>query len=187
MTRETSTEGLGESFGAVARRLRAASMASLSAWDVTPSQMRAIRILTGHEGGVRASELAHHLHIAPRSATEVVDALEAKGLVERSPDPTDRRATLVSLTARGTALTDEVDAPVGWSPSGSSSGSARPTAPTWRGSCAGSCRTTSRPRTHSGRDPWIPAASLARPQLTVILSVCRAVGLTAFSAFTVTW
>ncbi len=108
MTRETSTEGLGESFGAVARRLRAASMASLSAWDVTPSQMRAIRILTGHEGGVRASELAHHLHIAPRSATEVVDALEAKGLVERSPDPTDRRATLVSLTARGTALTDEV-------------------------------------------------------------------------------
>ena len=108
MTRETSTEGLGESFGAVARRLRAASMASLSAWDVTPSQMRAVRILTGHDGGMRSSELAHHLHIAPRSATEVVDALEAKGLVQRSPDPTDRRATLVSLTARGIALMDEV-------------------------------------------------------------------------------
>jgi len=108
MTRETSTEGLGEAFGAVARRLRAAAMASLSAWDITPSQMRAIRILTGHEAGVRASELAQHLHIAPRSATEVVDALEAKGLVQRSPDPTDRRATLVSLTPRGTGLMDEV-------------------------------------------------------------------------------
>ena len=105
---ETTPETLGEQFGAVARRLRAASMASLSAWDVTPSQMRAIRILTSHEGGVRASELAQHLHIAPRSATEVVDALEAKGLVRRSPDPSDRRATLVSLTPRGTALMDEV-------------------------------------------------------------------------------
>ena len=83
-------------------------MASLSAWDITPSQMRAIRILTGHEAGVRSSELAQHLHIAPRSATEVVDALEAKGLVQRSPDPTDRRATLVSLTPRGSDLMDEV-------------------------------------------------------------------------------
>src|SRR4051794_15351505 len=108
MARETSTESLGEQFGAVARRLRAASMASLSAWDVTPSQMRAIRILTSHEAGVRSSELAHHLHIAPRSATEVVDALELKGLVQRSPDPSDRRATLVSLTARGSELMDEV-------------------------------------------------------------------------------
>jgi DNA-binding MarR family transcriptional regulator len=111
MTRETAPDGpadLGEQFGAVARRLRAASMASLSAWDVTPSQMRTIRMLTAHEGGLRSSELAAHLHIAPRSATEVVDALEAKGLVRRSPDPTDRRATLVSLTARGTELMDEV-------------------------------------------------------------------------------
>src|SRR3954453_16773685 len=108
MARETSTESLGEQFGAVARRLRAASMASLSAWDVTPSQMRAIRILTSHEGGISSSELAHHLHIAPRSATEVLDALELKGLVQRSPDPSDRRATLVSLTPRAVELMDEV-------------------------------------------------------------------------------
>jgi DNA-binding MarR family transcriptional regulator len=108
MTRETTPESLGEQFGAVARRLRAASMTSLSAWDITPAQMRTIRVLTAHEGGMRSSELAHHLHIAPRSATEVIDAVEAKGLVTRSPDPTDRRATLVTLTPRGTALMDEV-------------------------------------------------------------------------------
>jgi DNA-binding MarR family transcriptional regulator len=105
---ETSPEALGEAFGVVSRRLRAASLASLSAWDVTPSQMRTIRMLTAHEGGMRSSELAAHLHIAPRSATEVIDALEAKGLVQRSPDPTDRRATLVSLTSRGAELMDEV-------------------------------------------------------------------------------
>ena len=108
MTRETTSDSLGEQFGAVARRLRAASMTSLSAWDITPAQMRTIRVLTAHEGGMRSSELAHHLHIAPRSATEVIDAVEAKELVTRSPDPTDRRATLVTLTPRGEDLMDEV-------------------------------------------------------------------------------
>jgi DNA-binding MarR family transcriptional regulator len=108
MTRETTPESLGEQFGAVARRLRAASMTSLSAWDITPAQLRTIRVLTAHEEGMRSSELAQHLHIAPRSATEVIDAVEAKGLVERSPDPTDRRATLVTLTPRGHDLMDEV-------------------------------------------------------------------------------
>ena len=81
-------------------------------YDVTPSQVRAIRVLshdTGPDsGGVRSKELAEHLRIAPRSATEVVDALEEKGLVTRSPDPGDRRATLVSLTDRGRALAEEV-------------------------------------------------------------------------------
>jgi DNA-binding MarR family transcriptional regulator len=107
---EIPADGLGEAFGAVARRLRAASMAAFAAYDVTPSQVRAIRVLTTHgeDGGVRSSELAQHLRIAPRSATEVVDALQAKGLVVRSPDPGDRRATLVALTDRGRELSDEV-------------------------------------------------------------------------------
>jgi DNA-binding MarR family transcriptional regulator len=99
-------ESLGEAFGAVARRLRAASMAALAAHDVTPAQVRAIRVLDAH-GGVRSKELAQHLKIAPRSATEVVDALESKGLASRAPDPTDRRATLVSLTDRGRELSAE--------------------------------------------------------------------------------
>lgn len=102
-------DDLGEALFAVSRRLRAAAMEAFAAYDVTPAQVRAVRVLTKHgDGGVRSSVLAEHLRIAPRSATEVVDALEAKGLVERSPDPTDRRATLVSLTERGRALAEDV-------------------------------------------------------------------------------
>src|SRR6188768_743853 len=82
-------------------------MRAFAAYDVTPSQVRAIRVLASH-GGVRSKELADHLRIAPRSATEVVDALEAKGLVSRSPDPGDRRAVLVALTGRGRELSEEV-------------------------------------------------------------------------------
>jgi len=109
MTRDVPADGLDEAFGAVARRLRAASMEAFAAYDVTPSQVRAIRVLAAQDsGGVRSSELAQRLKIAPRSATEVVDALEAKGLVSRSPDPGDRRAVRVALTAKGHALSEEV-------------------------------------------------------------------------------
>ena len=102
-------DGLGEAFWAVARRLRTASMAALAEHDVTPSQVRAIRVLSAHDdGGVRSSELAHHLKIAPRSTTEVVDALEAKGLVTRTRDTEDRRAVLVALSERGRRLAEEI-------------------------------------------------------------------------------
>jgi DNA-binding MarR family transcriptional regulator len=53
---------------------------------------------------MRLSELSEHLHIAPRSATEVVDALEARGLVTREPDEHDRRATLVVPTPASAEL-----------------------------------------------------------------------------------
>jgi DNA-binding MarR family transcriptional regulator len=44
----------------------------------------------------------------PRSATEVVDQLEAKSLVARLPDPSDRRATLIVLTDAGAGLRAKV-------------------------------------------------------------------------------
>jgi len=93
-------EPLVDTFWALSRRLRAMAQEALAEWDVTPSQARALAVL--HRGGPqRLGELAERLRIAPRSATEVVDALAERGLVERRPDPADRRATLVALTAHG--------------------------------------------------------------------------------------
>jgi DNA-binding MarR family transcriptional regulator len=46
-------------------------------------------------------ELSQLLRCTPRNVTDLVDALEASGLVVREPHPTDRRATLVTLTRRG--------------------------------------------------------------------------------------
>ena len=98
-----SDETLADAFRSVSRQLRETSQETLAPWDINPSQFRALRMLNYH-GAIRLSDLSGRLHIAPRSATEVVDALESRGLVERRPDPSDRRATLVGLTAHGTGV-----------------------------------------------------------------------------------
>jgi DNA-binding MarR family transcriptional regulator len=102
-------ETLSEAFWAVARQLRETSQEALAPWDISPSQFRALRVLMRH-GVMRLSELSEHLHIAARSTTEVVDALETRGLVERRPDPHDRRAVLVAVTESGASVLDAVRA-----------------------------------------------------------------------------
>ena len=51
--------------------------------------------------GSRLSELAQGANMTPQSMGEIVDELEELGYVERRPDPTDRRAKLVTLTTLG--------------------------------------------------------------------------------------
>jgi DNA-binding MarR family transcriptional regulator len=93
-------ESLSEAFWAVARELRHRSRDALEPYQISPSQSRALGTLQRH-GLLRPGELAQKLRIAPRSATEVVDDLQQLGLVERRPDPADRRATLIALTGKG--------------------------------------------------------------------------------------
>jgi DNA-binding MarR family transcriptional regulator len=102
-------DDLSELFWRVARQLRHGGKETLDRLDVTPGQARALGVLTRH-GLMRLSELSEHLRIAPRSTTEVVDGLEAAGLVERRPDPHDRRATLVAFTERGAGVATEIRA-----------------------------------------------------------------------------
>jgi DNA-binding MarR family transcriptional regulator len=102
-------ETLAEAFRSVARQLRDTSQDFLAPWDITPSQVRALRVLMRH-GPMRLSQLSGHLHIAARSTTEVVDALQARRLVRRRPDPGDRRATLVEVTDHGASILDAIRA-----------------------------------------------------------------------------
>src|ERR1700759_1650091 len=54
-------------------------------------------------GPASVSELAQAMRVRPQSMAQTVGDLEAEGLVERNPDPDDRRRALVSLTAAGQA------------------------------------------------------------------------------------
>lgn len=55
------------------------------------------------EGPGSVSDLAQALRVRPQSMAQTVGDLEAEGMVERNPDPDDRRRALVSLTAAGQA------------------------------------------------------------------------------------
>lgn len=94
---------------AATRSLRRRWVHSLSPWQISPHQARALRVI-GAADGLRLSELAATLRIAPRSATEVVDALAELGAVERVPDAADRRAVQVRITGEGQHLHTEIEA-----------------------------------------------------------------------------
>jgi DNA-binding MarR family transcriptional regulator len=57
---------------------------------------------------LRATEFTRTLMITSSGATKRLDRLERAGLIERSPNPQDRRGTLIGLTPAGRELIDGV-------------------------------------------------------------------------------
>jgi MarR family transcriptional regulator, organic hydroperoxide resistance regulator len=53
------------------------------------------------EDGLRMGEVARRARLSKQTMTTMVRLAERDGLVERRPDPGDRRATRVRLTAKG--------------------------------------------------------------------------------------
>ncbi|MFT4126671.1 MAG: MarR family transcriptional regulator [Gordonia sp. (in: high G+C Gram-positive bacteria)] len=68
--------------------------------EYSAAQASAMATLLDH-GPLRMGELADRESIGLSTATSVVDGLIRSDLVERTVDPADRRAVLVSLTSRG--------------------------------------------------------------------------------------
>lgn len=109
MQNDESKPDLADLFLRASRVIRGRWRESLIPMGITPHQSRVLSLLGHAEAeGLRNSQLAERLHIAARSTTEVVDQLEAKQLVVRTPDPADRRATLIALSPSGRAQLGEM-------------------------------------------------------------------------------
>jgi len=66
---------------------------------------RATVIAYLHRGGpMRQRDIAEALRVSARNVTGLLEGLEATGFVARTVHPSDRRATLVTLTEQGTAV-----------------------------------------------------------------------------------
>ncbi len=78
--------------------------------DITLAQARIAARIGPH--GTRVSELAEQARVTKQSAGFLVEQLEAAGYVERVPDPADRRARLVRLTARADRVVTAANAEV---------------------------------------------------------------------------
>ncbi len=75
------------------------------------SVMAAVALYNIETGqGIRISEIANQLKIAPPTVTQFINNLEKVGWVTRTMDPQDRRSVLVVLTAEGRRCHDRFEA-----------------------------------------------------------------------------
>ena len=65
---------------------------------------------TGPHYRLRPTDLTDATMLTSSGTTKRLDKLEQAGLIQREPDPDDRRGTLITLTEAGRALIDSVTA-----------------------------------------------------------------------------
>jgi DNA-binding MarR family transcriptional regulator len=75
---------------------------------LTFARYEALVLLTfSRTGPLPMRVMGERLQLHPTSVTNIVDRLQADGLVRRIPHPTDRRATLVEITDTGSDLLEK--------------------------------------------------------------------------------
>jgi DNA-binding MarR family transcriptional regulator len=79
--------------------------AILRPYGITFSRYEALVLLSyAHSGALPLSRLGERLQVHATSVTNIVDRLEAAGLVRREPNPDDGRGTLAVITDDGRAI-----------------------------------------------------------------------------------
>ncbi|MDH4564047.1 MarR family transcriptional regulator [Pseudomonas sp. BN411] len=92
-------ESLGFLLADASRLMRRAFERQITGSNLTLSQARALAHVARNEG-CRQVELAEQLEVKPITLARLLDQLEQAGLVERRPDPDDRRAYRLHLCAQ---------------------------------------------------------------------------------------
>lgn len=60
-------------------------------------------------GGCRQSSLIGRMGISKQAVNQLLDGLEAEGIIERGPDPVDNRGRFIRYTAKGLAALEQGD------------------------------------------------------------------------------
>src|SRR2546425_2620868 len=88
-------------------RVHAHFAAAVAELDLAPLQAKALHELNV-DPPISMRELAERLKSDPSNVTGLIDRLEARGLVERRPDPNDRRIKGLALTAAGARMRERL-------------------------------------------------------------------------------
>jgi MarR family transcriptional regulator, transcriptional regulator for hemolysin len=95
---EANTQNLGFLLHDVARLLKKRFEQNSRGSGLTRSQWQVLAYLARNEG-INQTGLAELLDVESITLSRIVDKLEAMGLIERFPHPSDRRVWLLNLTA----------------------------------------------------------------------------------------
>jgi DNA-binding MarR family transcriptional regulator len=109
MDHDIPSRTLGFVLNDVARlmRKRFEQRARAAALGLTRAQAAVLANLARQEG-INQAALAQFLELEPITLARLLDRLQAAGLVERRPDPKDRRAHLLYLTEAAYPLLDRI-------------------------------------------------------------------------------
>lgn len=90
------------------RALRAAINDRVGLHGLTTLQYTTLSVI-GVGGELSNAQLARRSYMTPQAMSEVIEALEAKGLIRRDPHPNHRRIYPATLTAKGRKVLGECD------------------------------------------------------------------------------
>lgn len=106
-TRDDPSFGIGFLIADSSRMLRRTFNERITPLGLTQAQWRALAYLSRNEG-LNQVNLAELLEVQPITVARLIDKLVVAGLVERRPDPNDRRAQRLFLTERATPVLDRI-------------------------------------------------------------------------------
>jgi DNA-binding MarR family transcriptional regulator len=103
MARRTTTAQLATTLRDAIYRFNRRSRQTRPVGDLTIAQLSTLTSLE-LGGALTPSELAEVERVQPPTMTKLVARLEERGLVQRTPHPTDRRQVILSVTEPGRAM-----------------------------------------------------------------------------------
>jgi len=106
MTTNVTIEDIGRSLHSSAIHLLRRVRTQDEALGVGPAQLSALSVVV-FAGPISLNDLAKAELVKPPTMSRIIDALVKEGLVKRDVNKTDRRAIVISATARGTSLMHE--------------------------------------------------------------------------------
>ena len=109
MPKDLATSDFLEALTKASRKIRTAFNQQVTAHGLTYPRARTLLRLSKKEQ-MTQSELAWELELEQATMVRILDRMEEHDLVERRPDPNDRRAKLIVLTRKGQEQADLVKA-----------------------------------------------------------------------------
>jgi DNA-binding MarR family transcriptional regulator len=93
--------GISYAIARLQQRVFAGVTERVAPHGLTTLQFTTLSVLSRHGAPLSTSQLARRALMTPQSMSEVIHALERKGLIKRNPHPNHRRTLPAALTSKG--------------------------------------------------------------------------------------
>jgi DNA-binding MarR family transcriptional regulator len=97
-------------FSTLGASLEVARAYLASQLGISPPQYNIAMIVANHQntGGISVTDVARRLHVSTAFITLEAGSMEQAGIVEKKPNPKDRRGVFLRLTRRGESLVESI-------------------------------------------------------------------------------